>query len=81
MPEWNNAALRTVDDRFISKYRQLLDCESAAFDELEHAFEDGDRAHFEADLEEWRTALEKRASFLDRHGLVPAVISVSSLAR
>ena len=76
MPEWKTAALRTVDDHFISKYRQLLDCESAAFDELEHAFEDGDRAHFEADLAEWRAALEKRASFLDRHGLVPTVVRV-----
>ena len=29
---------------------QLLDAEDVAFDELEHAFEDGDREHFVADL-------------------------------
>jgi hypothetical protein len=73
MPEWTRAATGVVDDHFISKYRQLLDLESAAFDELEHAYEDGDRAHFETDLAAWRSALERRAAFLDRHGLVPAV--------
>jgi hypothetical protein len=76
MPDWNNAALGTVDDHFIRRYRELLDAESAAFDELDHAFEDGDRAHFETDLTAWRAALERRAAFLDRHGLVPSVIRV-----
>ena len=37
----------TVDDHFFRRYRELLDAEDAAFDELEHAYEDGDRAHFE----------------------------------
>jgi hypothetical protein len=76
MPEWNRAALVSVDDHFITRYRQLLDNESAAFDELEHAYEDGDREHFETDLAEWRSCLERRASFLDKHGLVPTVIRV-----
>jgi hypothetical protein len=76
MPDWNQAALGTVDDQFIRKYRELLDHESAAFDELEHAYEDGDREHFETDLAAWRTALEKRALFLDRNNLVPSVIRV-----
>jgi hypothetical protein len=76
MPDWNRAAIGNVDDHFLSRYRQLLDTESAAFDELEHAYEDGDRAHFETDLAEWRAALERRASFLDRHGLVPTVLQV-----
>jgi hypothetical protein len=76
MPDWNTAAHTSVDDHFIRKYRDLLDHESAAFDELEHAYEDGDRAHFETDLAEWRAALERRASFLDRHGLVPSVLRV-----
>jgi hypothetical protein len=76
MTDWNQAALGTVDDHFISKYRSLLDAESAAFDELEHAYEDGDRAHFETDLAAWRSALERRASFLDRHGLVPSVLNL-----
>ena len=38
-----------VDDQFLAKYRALLDAEDEAFDELEHAYEDGDRAHFDAD--------------------------------
>jgi hypothetical protein len=54
----------------------LLDLESAAFDELEHAFEDGDRAHFETDLAVWRDSLEQRATFLRRHGLSPFIVSV-----
>jgi hypothetical protein len=76
MPEWTRAAIGSVDDHFLSRYRQLLDTESAAFDELEHAFEDGDRAHFETDLAAWRAALERRAAFLDKHGLVPSVLNL-----
>ena len=37
-----------IDDHFLIRYRALLDAEDEAFDELEHAFEDGDRAHFDA---------------------------------
>ena len=55
-----------VDDHFFRRYRELLDAEDHAFDELEHAYEDGDRAHFDVDLAAWRSAVERRAVFLDR---------------
>jgi hypothetical protein len=58
-----------VDDHFFSRYRSLLDAEDAAFDELEHAYEDGDRASFECDLAVWHSAIERRTSFLASHGL------------
>ncbi len=35
-----------MDDQFLIKYRILLDAEDEAFDELEHAYEEGDRPHF-----------------------------------
>jgi hypothetical protein len=60
-----------LDDGFLRRYRQLLDDEGVAFDELEHAYEDGDRVHFEHDLAHWRSAVERRSMFLDRHGLQP----------
>jgi hypothetical protein len=59
-----------IDDQFLAKYRALLDAEDAAFDELEHAFEDGDRAHFTSDLSAWRDAVERKLCFLHRLGLV-----------
>lgn len=58
-----------VDEGFLRRYRELLDAEEAAFDELEHAFEDGDRAHFELDLVALREALQAKAVFLERRGL------------
>lgn len=64
-----------IDDHFLTRYRVLLDAEDAAFDELEHAFEDGDRTHFEADLAAWKDAIEKKLAYLARLGLeieVPA---------
>ena len=45
-----------LDDQALRRYRELLDAEDAAFDELEHAYEEGDRVHFEADLDAWRSA-------------------------
>lgn len=59
-----------VDDQFLAKYRALLDAEDAAFDELEHAYEDGDRAHFDTDLTAWRSAVERKLCYLHRLGLV-----------
>ena len=59
-----------VDDQFLTKYRALLDAEDEAFDELEHAYEDGDRAHFDTDLDAWRAAVERKLSYLHRLGLV-----------
>jgi len=65
-----------IDDQFLTRYRSLLDAEDAAFDELEHAFEDGDRMHFDQDLCAWRTAVEKKLRYLHRLGVVsPPTIS------
>ena len=58
-----------LDEHFLGRYRQLLDAEDAAFDELEHAYEDGDREHFEADLAAWKDVLTKKLAFLERHGI------------
>jgi hypothetical protein len=58
-----------LDEHFLRRYRQLLDAEDAAFDELEHAYEDGDREHFDADLAAWRDVLRKKSAFLERHGI------------
>jgi len=65
-----------IDDQFLSKYRALLDAEDAAFDELEHAFEDGDRQQFDRDLTAWRQAVERKLGYLHRLGVVlPPAIS------
>ena len=58
-----------IDDHFLRRYRELLDAEDAAFDELEHAFEDGDRSLFEADLAAWQEAIEKKLAYLRRLGV------------
>jgi len=59
-----------VDEHFLNRYRALLDAEDVAFDKLEHAYEDGDREHFVADLEVWKRSVERRLSFLGRCGVV-----------
>lgn len=65
-----------IDDGFLAKYRALLDAEDAAFDELEHAFEDGDRKNFSKDLTEWQAAVERKLRFLHRLGVVsPPVLT------
>jgi len=58
-----------LDDQALRRYRELLDAEDAAFDDLEHAYEEGDRAHFEADLDAWRHALTQKLTFLARIGI------------
>ncbi len=58
-----------LDDQALRRYRQLLDAEDAAFDELEHACEEGDRPHFEADFEAWRRALAAKLAFLRKMGI------------
>ncbi len=58
-----------LEEGFIRKYRELLDAEDGAFDELEHAVEDGDRQHYELDLTVWRETVAKRIAFLERQGL------------
>jgi hypothetical protein len=58
-----------IDDHTLLVYRELLDLEDAAFDELEHAYEDGDRDHFEADLAAWQLAATRRLACLRRMGV------------
>ena len=58
-----------LDEAFMRRYRELLDAEDSAFDELEHAYEDGDRAHFEADFATWRAVLGRKLAFLERRGI------------
>ena len=58
-----------IDEHFLVRYRELLDAEDAAFDELEHAYEDGDRAHFDKDLAEWQDAINRKLNFLQRRGV------------
>jgi hypothetical protein len=64
-----------VNEGFLTRYRVLLDAEDAAFDELEHAYEEGDREHFLADLTAWSTTIERRLAFLARHGLAASGVS------
>ena len=66
---------KPIDDHFLESYRRLLDAEDEAFDELEHACEDGDRPHFDMELGEWQQALAAKISFLRDAGYqVPAVV-------
>ena len=58
-----------VNEGFLARYRALLDAEEAAFDELEHAFEDGDRETFTADLTAWYQAIERKSAWLRRAGV------------
>ena len=58
-----------VNEAFFRRYRELLDAEDAAFDELEHAYEDGDRAHWADDFAAWRQAAERRVAYLAREGI------------
>jgi hypothetical protein len=60
-----------LGEGFFRRYRELLDAEDAAFDELEHAYEEGDRARYEQDLANWRSVVERRVLFLDRNGFTP----------
>jgi hypothetical protein len=58
-----------IDDHFLLKYRALLDAEDGAFDELEHACEDGDRMQFDKDMVDWQNALEHKLVFLVNAGI------------
>ena len=65
-----------MDDHFLLKYRELLDAEGAAFDELEHACEDGDHARFDQEMGEWQSVLARKALFLHNAGIeVPVPVS------
>jgi hypothetical protein len=65
-----------MDEGFFRRYRELLDAEDCAFDDLEHAYEDGDRACFERDLSQWRSVVGRRTVFLERHGFEAVIQSV-----
>ncbi|MDA8267282.1 MAG: hypothetical protein M0Z63_03490 [Actinomycetota bacterium] len=66
-----------LDDQALRRYRELLDAEDAAFDELEHACEEGDRGHFEADFDAWQRALTAKLEFLRRVGIdIPQAAAV-----
>src|SRR5215469_9572064 len=58
-----------IDDHFLSKYRALLDAEDLAFDELEHACEEGDRMQFDKDMVDWQNALEHKIALLTNAGI------------
>jgi hypothetical protein len=58
-----------IDDHFLVKYRSLLDAEDAAFDELEHCCEDGDRSHYETALGQWQDAIQRKINYLQRLGV------------
>jgi hypothetical protein len=58
-----------ISDHFFLRYRELLDAEDQAFDELEHACEDGDGPHFNEELVLWVTALRAKLAFLERAGI------------
>lgn len=60
-----------IDDHLLLHYRQLLDAEDLAFSEMEHDFEEGDRARFDRDREAWMRAVAERLAYLDRCGFVP----------
>ncbi len=58
-----------LDEAFMRRYRELLDAEDNAFDELEHAYEDGDRQHFETDYAAWQSVLGRKLAFLELRGI------------
>lgn len=59
---------KPIDDHFLRTYRQLLDAEDAAFDELEHACEDGDRRLFDTEMTLWQGTVAKKLEFLTSAG-------------
>lgn len=58
-----------IDDHFLLKYRELLDAEDTAFDELEHACEEGDRVHFNEELTVLQDTLARKVTFLNNAGI------------
>ncbi len=66
-----------LDDRSLKRYRELLDAEDAAFDELEHAYEDGNRQGFDAEIQSWQSAVSAKLAFLRQIGMEPAPLPVA----
>ncbi len=58
-----------IDDHFLLRYRQLLDAEDEAFDEVEHACEEGNRSHFDAEMVVWQDTVAKKLNFLTSAGI------------
>ncbi len=58
-----------IDDHFLLRYRELLDAEDTAFDEVEHACEEGNRSHFDAEMVVWQNTLVKKLRFLTTAGI------------
>jgi len=58
-----------LDDHALRHYRELLDAEDSAFDELEHCCEEGNRGQFEAKYVAWQEALAAKLAFLRRIGV------------
>lgn len=57
-------------DATLRRYRELLDAEDAAFDEIEHICEDGDRCRVDAAIVDWQDAVTRRTTFLAEHDLL-----------
>ena len=65
-----------IDDHFLLRYRELLDAEDCAFDELEHACEEGNRPQFDEEMGLWQEALAAKMTFLQHAGIeVPNPVS------
>ena len=58
-----------IDDHFLLRYRELLDAEDSAFDEVEHACEEGNRPHFDEEMAIWQGALARKLTFLSNAGI------------
>jgi len=58
-----------IDDHFLLRYRELLDAEDCAFDEVEHACEEGNRPHFDEEMAVWQDALARKLAFLSNAGI------------
>ncbi|SHE36715.1 hypothetical protein SAMN02745225_00425 [Ferrithrix thermotolerans DSM 19514] len=57
-----------IDDHILEHYRGLLDAEDSAFNAVEHAYEEGDREQFQADLKLWRSCIEAKLQYLEKCG-------------
>ena len=66
-----------LDDQALRRYRELLDAEDAAFDELEHAYEEGDAPTSKPTSPPGASALARKLAFLQRRGIdipEPAIV-------
>ena len=68
--------MQQIDDHFLLRYRQLLDAEDAAFDEVEHACEEGNRSHFDEELSIWQDTVARKLTFLTNAGMdIPLTVT------